>query len=127
MSRRAKMPPMPPRDAADVWEQVAHEVALLDADDGKLSAADVRWCNDPTSINEVLALVGKRPAASRPKPTLAAGSLQPLQVEVMGMDRIALLARLKLSMRNGSLVRPHKPVESLSDDELRQLIVEAEG
>jgi hypothetical protein len=45
----------------------------------------------------------------------------------MGMDRAALLARFALSLRTLTVTPPSKPLEALSDDELRQLLFLAEG
>jgi hypothetical protein len=125
MRRRAKIPTMSPRKDADVWEQATHDAALAHAMDGELSRDELREAQDRRVIDDLLAAARQR-LANRARPLLAAGSLQPTQIEVMGMERTALLARLALSMRNGSIA-PRKALDALSDDELRQLIVEAEG
>ncbi len=107
-------------NAFEILDEISHQVALDDAENGKPTAADRRWSRELGITIETRLAALRRKLTPIDVPTEKA---KPLRPSTLAMARDALMegiARITGAM-GGTVQYAHRNLTGLSDDDLRRL------
>ena len=107
-------------NAVEIIDEISHQVALDEAENGTTSAADRRWSRELGVQIEARLATLRRKLTPADVPTVKA---KPLRPSTLAMTRDALMegiARITRAM-GGAVQYAHRNLTGLSDDDLRRL------
>lgn len=108
-------------NSLDVLDEVSHQAALAEAEQGKSSADDRKWSRAVGATVEARLAELRRNLTPTEAPTERA---KPIRPSLLAMGRDALIAAINLITQAGgdSVQYAHRDLRGLTDDDLRRLL-----
>jgi hypothetical protein len=107
-------------DAVEILDAISHQVALEEAENGKSTAADLRWSRElGVKLDARLAELRRKLMPA----DVMMEKAKPIRPSTLAMARDALIAGIERFMASigGTVQYAHRNLKGLSDDDLRRL------